>query len=111
MSSTEQGAQTPTIERAPAAAPAPAPKPRPVDPKSLPPYRVLLHNDDHSDMGYVVRTIRKLTPLDQQRALVVMMTAHTTGIAQVLITHKERAELYVEQFASCKLTATTEPVG
>jgi ATP-dependent Clp protease adaptor protein ClpS len=32
-----------------------------------------------------------------------------SGVALVLVTHKERAELYVEQFASKRLTVTIEP--
>jgi ATP-dependent Clp protease adapter protein ClpS len=39
-----------------------------------------------------------------------MLEAHKTGLARVLTTHHERAELYVEQFKSLGLTATCEPV-
>jgi ATP-dependent Clp protease adapter protein ClpS len=38
-----------------------------------------------------------------------MMEAHTTGVALVLTTHRERAELYQEQFKSRRLTVTIEP--
>jgi ATP-dependent Clp protease adapter protein ClpS len=38
-----------------------------------------------------------------------MMEAHTTGVSLVLVTHKERAELYEEQFRSVLLTVTIEP--
>jgi ATP-dependent Clp protease adaptor protein ClpS len=76
----------------------------------LPPFRVLLHNDDHNDMLYVVETLCDLTPLNPHRATNVMMEAHTTGVALVLVTHRERAELYIEQFRSKRLTATMEPV-
>ncbi len=86
-----------------------ATRPAPTPPKALPPYRVLLHNDDHNDMLYVVQTITQLTPLKPAAAQDVMMTAHTRGVAQVLLTHKERAELYAEQFKSKGLTATIEP--
>ena len=34
--------------------------------------------------------------------------AHNTGLALLLTTHRERAELYVEQFHSKKLTVTIE---
>jgi len=37
------------------------------------------------------------------------LEAHETGSSMLLVTHKERAELYVEQFASCKLNVTCEP--
>jgi ATP-dependent Clp protease adaptor protein ClpS len=75
----------------------------------LPPYRVLLHNDAHNDMVYVVESICDLTPLPPQRAAAVMLEAHRTGVGLMLVTHRERAELYVEQFASRDLKVTMEP--
>ncbi|MFQ6049269.1 MAG: ATP-dependent Clp protease adaptor ClpS [Phycisphaerae bacterium] len=78
-------------------------------PRQLPPYKLLLHNDDVNEMTYVVQVIRKLTPLSLPEAVQKMLEAHHTGVAVLLVTHKERAELYVEQFASCGLTATAEP--
>ncbi len=74
----------------------------------LPPYRVLLHNDDHNDRMYVVETIVDLTPLNIKHAATVMLEAHNTGTALLLVTHRERAELYVEQFQSRNLTVTIE---
>jgi ATP-dependent Clp protease adaptor protein ClpS len=79
--------------------------------KQLPPYKVLLHNDDVNEMGHVVLTIRKLTPLTLPQAVERMLEAHTRGVSLLLVTHKERAELYVEQFASCSITVTMEPDG
>lgn len=93
------------------AGPATATKPIPAPPRALPPYRVLLHHDSVNEMMYVVQTIVELTPLKVSAAEEVMRTAHTRGLAQVLLTHKERAELYVEQFKSKRLKATMEPVG
>jgi len=86
-------------------------KERPSPPKmdQLPPYRVLLHNDDVNELGYVVRTIMELTPLDKVRSTEVTLEAHSRGLALVLVTHKERAELYEQQFKSKMLTATIEP--
>ena len=75
----------------------------------LPPYRVLLHNDDVNDMLYVVESICDLTPLPPQRAAAVMLEAHRTGLALLMVTHRERAELYVDQFKSRNLTVTMEP--
>jgi ATP-dependent Clp protease adaptor protein ClpS len=85
---------------------APAQAPSRVD--RLPPFRVLLHNDDVNDMGYVVDTICDLTPLSPHRAATVMIEAHQSGVSLLLTTHRERAELYVEQFASKNLTVTIE---
>ncbi|MBX3410584.1 MAG: ATP-dependent Clp protease adaptor ClpS [Phycisphaeraceae bacterium] len=96
----------PSPARAAAAEKAPAP-PR-VD--SLPPFRVLLHNDDVNTMDFVVDSLIELTPLVRQNAHEVMLEAHATGVALVLVTHKERAELYQEQFRTRRLTVTIEPV-
>ncbi len=73
------------------------------------PYKVILHNDDVNEMGYVVETINKLTPLNLQQAYEKMMEAHLTGQTLLLVTHRERAELYQEQFSSCTMTVTIEP--
>lgn len=78
-------------------------------PQPLPPWKVLLHNDDKNDMQYVVTSIVELTPLNEQDAINRMKEAHETGVALILVTHKERAELYQEQFQSKGLTVTIEP--
>ncbi len=77
--------------------------------KRLPPYKVLLHNDDVNDMLYVVEKVVHLTPLSVEEAVERMLEAHHVGATLLLTTHKERAELYCEQFATFNLTATTEP--
>lgn len=77
--------------------------------RELPRYRVLLHNDDVNELRYVVRTIIELTRMDSGRAMQVTVTAHTSGVALVLHTHRERAELYREQFAGRGLRVTIEP--
>jgi len=58
---------------------------------------------------YVIATLVELTPLNATRAYSVTMEAHTTGVALVLVTHRERAELYRDQFQSKRLTVTIEP--
>jgi len=77
--------------------------------RELPPYRVILHNDDVNTMAYVVVTICALTPLKQRVAISCMLMAHRRGQALLLTTHKERAELYRDQFRSKGLTVTIEP--
>jgi ATP-dependent Clp protease adapter protein ClpS len=77
----------------------------------LPPYRVLLHDDERVDMTFVVRSIVELTPLSAPLARDVMLSAHEHGVAQVLVTHQERAELYQEQFTGKGLTVTIEPAS
>src|SRR5438034_11029727 len=85
-------------------------KPKQKPPQPLPPWKVLLHNDDKNDMLFVVVTIMELTTLGEQDAKLRTLEAHETGVALLLTTHKERAELYKEQFASKGLTVTIEPV-
>jgi ATP-dependent Clp protease adaptor protein ClpS len=93
---------------APAKAPARLPSPAPERVDHLPLFRVLLHNDDHNDMVYVVETLVELTPLNVHLATNVMLEAHNRGVALVLTTHQERAELYIDQLQSKRLTATME---
>ena len=85
----------------------PAPTRRP--PRMLPPWKVLLHNDDVNSFEHVIASIVMLTTLSEQDAVLRTVEAHKTGVALLLTTHKERAELYMEQFTSRKLTVTIEP--
>ncbi len=75
----------------------------------LPPFRVLLHNDDVNTFDHVILTILNLTHLALEEAVQRALEAHETGQSLLLVTHRERAELYVEQFRSCSLTVTAEP--
>jgi len=84
-------------------------KPQTKPPQPLPPWKVLLHNDDKNEMMFVVKTVMELTPLDEQASKQRTLEAHETGVALLLVTHKERAELYQEQFKSKGLTVTIEP--
>ncbi len=77
--------------------------------QQLPPYRVLLHNDDVNSFDHVIRSIQRLTPLKLEEAVERTLEAHERGVSLLLVTHRERAELYVEQFASLSLTVTCEP--
>ena len=84
-----------------------APQKKP--PQTLPPYKVLLHNDDKNSVDFVIRTIMELTPLNEKEAELRTKEADKTGLALLLVTHKERAELYQEQFTSKGLVVTIEP--
>ena len=86
-----------------------APSPRRDKPGELPPWRVILHNDPVNAMDVVVEAIVAITPLTRSEALRCMWRAHTKGRSLVLSTHRERAELYREQFKRRKLTVTIEP--
>lgn len=106
-------AATDAPSAAPANAPASASKPKAPQGRvdQLPPFRVLLHNDDVNDMEHVVRSLISLAGLRLPRAVEVTLEAHETGVALVVVTHKERAELVAEQLASTGLTATIEPAN
>jgi len=80
-------------------------------PKQLPPFKVLLHNDEVNTFESVIAAILKLTSLQPQEAVLRTLEAHETGVALLLVTHKERAELYHDQFTTFKITVTIEPDG
>ena len=78
----------------------------------LPPYRVLLHNDDYNAMDHVVRALVESVPsLSLRRAARIMLEAHLHGVALVIVCPKEPAEFYCERLTSFGLTATMEPAG
>jgi ATP-dependent Clp protease adapter protein ClpS len=82
---------------------------RPLRP--VPRYRVILANDPKHGLMFVVQVVMDVTRLCREEATHKMWEAHHNGRSQLLVTHKERAELYVEQFADCGLQVTLEPVA
>jgi len=75
----------------------------------LPPYRVVLHNDDHNAMDHVVRSLLRSVPsLTVERAAEIMLEAHNHGQATVIVCVKEAAEHYRDRLESCALMATIE---
>ena len=77
--------------------------------RSLPPYAVILHNDDHNEMLYVVRALIACVPgIDLDRAMEIMLEAHENGQALVIVCPLEQAELYRERLELKGLTATIE---
>jgi len=92
----------------PGGAAVPTKTPKKQDPKPLPPWKVLLHNDDVNSFEYVIDTIVGLTPLKRTDALERTQEADKSGVALLLTTHQERAELYMDQFTSKGLTVTIE---
>ncbi len=75
--------------------------------ETLPPYWVVLHNDDHNAMDHVVHALLVSIPeLDVERAAEVMLVAHLRGEADVIACPLERAELYRDRLKSHGLGAT-----
>ena len=105
----ESGGGTATVKPRKARKSNTKPAPTKQPPGLLPPWKVLLHNDDKNAVDFVIGTIVELTPLNEMEAKVRTTEADKTGVALLLVTHKERAELYQEQFQSKGLTVTIEP--
>lgn len=73
----------------------------------LPPYAVILHNDDVNSMDHVVESLLMCVPdLSQERAAEIMLEAHNHGQAMVVVCPLERAEAYRDCLQSRGLTAT-----
>jgi len=72
------------------------------DPKTklLPPYHVILENDDFHSMEFVVQVLRKVFGVTLERAFEMMLKAHESGRAIVWTGSKEVAELKLEQIQS-----------
>jgi len=75
----------------------------------LPRFRVVLLNSEEQDLMFVVRTIMELTRLCREEATHKMWESHHSGRSQLLITHRERAELFAAQFDERGLRVTIEP--
>lgn len=86
---------------------------QPLSPKAdrpLPRYKLILHSNPTVDLMFVIRSVMELTRFPRAEATHKMWEAHHRGRSVVLITWLERAELYVEQFASKGLDTSIEPV-
>ena len=84
--------------------------------KTLPPWKVLLHDDDVTTFEFVIWLLVKLFGKPFDEAVRLTWEIHTGGVGLVAVTTQERAELYVEQVHSLArprgfpLTASAEPV-
>jgi ATP-dependent Clp protease adaptor protein ClpS len=76
----------------------------------LPPYKVILFDDDVNEMNYVIYALlHAVNNLSAEEAEQIMLTAHLTGSAIVVVCPKELAEYYQERLSGYGLTATIEP--
>lgn len=86
--------------------PAPVTKVKPVrkrpkktarNPRRLPPYNVVLLNDDDHTYEYVIEMLRKLFGYDQSKGYLLASQVDNAGKAILITTTKEHAELKREQ--------------
>src|SRR5260370_34101687 len=78
--------------------------------KLLPPYKVIIFNDEYNEMLYVVAVLlHTINNLTQDEAEHIMLTSHLTGSAEVVDCPKECAERYQQRLLSYDLRATIEP--
>lgn len=76
---------------------------------ALEPHKVILYNDDVNTMDHVVRSLLRSAPgLSMKKAVDIMLEAHQTGRAIVIVCPLELAELVRDRLKSCGLTATIE---
>jgi ATP-dependent Clp protease adaptor protein ClpS len=66
----------------------------------LPPYNVILENDDYHSFEFVLDVLGKVLGCTEQRAFQLAHEAHTSGRAIIWTGPKEVAELKVEQVTS-----------
>ena len=75
----------------------------------LPPYAVILHNDDVHSMEFVIEALLKaVTTLSHERALEITIEAHTSGQAVVVVCPLEQAEFYRDRIMTFGLGVTIE---
>ncbi len=68
--------------------------------RRVPPYNVILHNDDHHSFEFVVDVLRKALGCTTERAYQFTFMAHTSGRAVIWTGTKEVAELKHDQVSS-----------
>lgn len=65
--------------------------------KILPPYHVILHNDDDHSFDYVIHMMQRLFGHPVEKGFQIATSVHTQGRVIVDTTSKERAELKRDQ--------------
>jgi len=68
--------------------------------RRVPPYNVILENDDHHSMEFVIEVLVKVLGYAVERCYELMMQAHTSGRAVIWTGPREVAELKADQIQS-----------
>lgn len=69
--------------------------------KQLPPYAVILHNDDYNGFDFVIGVIIKVFKYPVEKAVALTLEAHESGRSIVWSGSLELAELRADQIRSC----------
>lgn len=76
--------------------------------RKIPPYHVILENDEHHSFEFVVDVLRKALGYATERAYQLTMLAHTSGRAVVWTGPKEVAELKADQIRTFHETRASD---
>ncbi len=74
-----------------------------------PPYQVILFNDEQHAMDEVVAQIVMATGFSIDKAMTIMLEAHHTGRAVVIVAHQERCEYVAQVLEEIRLGVKVEP--
>ena len=69
--------------------------------RTLPPYQVVLHNDEVNTMEFVVAVLQEVFKYRIEQCMTLMLEAHETGRAVVWVGPLEVAELKADQILGC----------
>ena len=78
--------------------------------EQLPPFGVILHNDDVNHMERVVEVLVQVLRIPAQMAIALMLESHNDGESVVCRTHRERAEFLRECLDDQGLLATVRRI-
>lgn len=70
-----------------------------------PMYKVLIHNDDVTPMDFVIHILTGVFQKDLATSIDIMLEAHHSGVALVVVVPLERAEFLVDKAHSLARTA------
>lgn len=72
-------------------------------------YKVLLHNDDHTEFHSVIESVMTVFHYDYESSFLIVVEAHQKNVALCKVEPFEPAELHRDQLIAMKLTSTMEP--
>lgn len=73
-------------------------------------FQVILHNDDHNAMEYVILCLMKVFTHPMELAVKIMLEAHQRGKAIAEVEQETVAKLHRDQLQSFGLSATVEKI-